>query len=77
FGVVNDTQARSIHLAFAIFLAFAAFPSARTKVQLVLGIGVPILLCLLFVYSAKEDTPVWWIPLVGLAVAGAVWLGSP
>ncbi len=29
FGVLNDTQARSIHLAFAIFLAFTAYP-ART-----------------------------------------------
>ena len=77
FGVFNDTQARSIHLAFAIFLAFAAFPSARTKVQLALGIGVPILLCFLFMYSAKEGTPIWWIPLVGMAVAGAVWAGSP
>jgi len=77
FGVFNDTQARSIHLAFAIFLAFAAFPSARTKTQLVLGIGVPFLLCFLFMYSAKEGTPIWWIPLVALAVSGAVWAGSP
>ncbi|MEZ5934708.1 MAG: TRAP transporter permease [Alphaproteobacteria bacterium] len=27
FGVFNDTEARSIHLAFAIFLAFAAYPA--------------------------------------------------
>ena len=26
FGVLNDTEARSIHLAFALFLAFTAFP---------------------------------------------------
>ncbi|WP_323037012.1 TRAP transporter permease [Pararhodobacter sp.] len=77
FGVFNDTQARSIHLAFAIFLAFAAFPSSRTKVQLVLGIGVPFLLGFLFMYSAKEDTPIWWIPLVAVAVSGAVYAGSP
>ena len=29
FGVFNDTEARSIHLAFAIFLAFTAFPALR------------------------------------------------
>jgi TRAP transporter 4TM/12TM fusion protein len=28
-GVFNDTQARSIHLAFAIFLAFLAYPALR------------------------------------------------
>ncbi|MGB5773638.1 MAG: hypothetical protein WBP89_03115, partial [Sedimenticolaceae bacterium] len=27
FGVFNNTEARSIHLAFAIFLAFTAFPA--------------------------------------------------
>ena len=27
FGVFNDTEARSIHLAFAIFLAFTAYPA--------------------------------------------------
>lgn len=36
FGVFNDTEARSIHLAFAIFLAYLAFPafasSARNRV---------------------------------------------
>ncbi|HAI28176.1 MAG TPA: C4-dicarboxylate ABC transporter, partial [Thalassospira sp.] len=26
FGVLNSTEARSIHLAFAIFLAFMAYP---------------------------------------------------
>ena len=29
FGVFNDTEARSIHLAFAIFLAFTAFPAFK------------------------------------------------
>ena len=28
-GVINDTQARSIHLGFAIFLAFTAYPSMK------------------------------------------------
>nr|WP_198939343.1 TRAP transporter permease [Motiliproteus sp. MSK22-1] len=29
FGVINDTQARSIHLGFAIFLAFTAYPALK------------------------------------------------
>ena len=29
FGVLNDTEARSIHLAFAIFLAYTAFPAFK------------------------------------------------
>ncbi|MCB1922729.1 MAG: TRAP transporter permease [Gammaproteobacteria bacterium] len=29
FGVFNNTEARSIHLAFAIFLAFTAFPALK------------------------------------------------
>ena len=30
-GVFNDTQARAIHLAFALFLAFTAFPARRAS----------------------------------------------
>ncbi|MGH6622527.1 MAG: TRAP transporter permease, partial [Burkholderiaceae bacterium] len=29
FGVFNDTEARAIHLAFGLFLAFLAFPATR------------------------------------------------
>ncbi|WP_299019311.1 TRAP transporter permease [uncultured Photobacterium sp.] len=29
FGVLNDTEARSIHLAFATFLAFTAYPALK------------------------------------------------
>ncbi|CAG1015663.1 hypothetical protein BURC_01020 [Burkholderiaceae bacterium] len=29
FGVLNDTEARAIHLAFALFLAFTAWPASR------------------------------------------------
>src|SRR5688500_13943346 len=36
FGILNDTEARAIHLAFAVFLAFCAYPafkrSSRTTV---------------------------------------------
>ncbi len=77
FGVFNDTEARSIHLAFAIFLAFAAFPAARTKFQLGLGIAVPLILGGLLMFSAKGGTGVWWIPIVAIAVVAAVALGSP
>ena len=56
WGVFNDTEARSIHLAFAIFLAFAAFPAARTKFQLILGVSVPIILAALFMSGAKDGT---------------------
>jgi len=77
FGVFNDTEARSIHLAFAIFLTFAAYPSARTPVQLVLGVGVPILLCILFIVGAKDDVPIWWIPVLTAALVIAILLGSP
>ena len=76
FGVFNDTEARSIHLAFAIFLAFAAFPADRTKFQLGLGMAVPLILAALFMMSSKDGTAVWWIPLVALAISGAVYLGS-
>ena len=29
FGVLNDTEARAVHLGFALFLAFAAWPASR------------------------------------------------
>jgi TRAP transporter 4TM/12TM fusion protein len=29
FGILNDTEARAIHLAFAVFLAFCAFPASK------------------------------------------------
>ena len=31
FFVINDTEARSIHLAFAMFLAYAAFPTFKSS----------------------------------------------
>ncbi|MEO1193351.1 MAG: TRAP transporter permease [Pseudomonadota bacterium] len=77
FGVFNDTEARSIHLSFALFLTFAAFPATRSPFQLGLGVLVPALLCLLFMVGAKEDTPTWFVPIVGILVIGAIVLGSP
>ncbi len=31
FGVLNDTEARSIHLTFAVFLAFTAYPALKNS----------------------------------------------
>lgn len=31
FGVLNDTQARSIHLGFALFLAFTSYPAFKSS----------------------------------------------
>jgi len=31
FGIINATEARSIHLAFAIFLAFTAYPAMKSS----------------------------------------------
>tara|TARA_R110002049_G_scaffold117332_2_gene270488 strand:+ start:66601 stop:69354 length:2754 start_codon:yes stop_codon:yes gene_type:complete len=77
FGLFNDTLARSIHLGFAVFLGVMAFPAARTKFQVVLGIVVPLALAALFMISAKDATPVWWVPLPALFVVATVVLGSP
>jgi len=31
FFVINDTEARAIHLAFAVFLAYTAFPTFKSS----------------------------------------------
>ena len=31
FGVLNDTEARAIHLGFAIFLAYLAYPALKSS----------------------------------------------
>ncbi|MXU64555.1 TRAP transporter permease [Oceanomicrobium pacificus] len=77
FGVFNDTEARSIHLAFAIFLAFCAYPAVRSRGQLVLGITVPVVLGILFMIGAKDGVSTWWIPVISLLMVAAVILGSP
>jgi TRAP transporter 4TM/12TM fusion protein len=76
-GIFNDTEARSIHLAFAIFLAFAAFPAARTMVQLGMGLAVPIVLGALFMVGGEGVLPLWFVPLVVVAVCAAIVAGSP
>ncbi len=77
WGVFNDTEARSFHLAFALFLAFAAYPAARSPAQLGLAFVVPALLTVLFMYGAKEGVPVWWVPIPGILLIASIWFGSP
>ena len=62
FGVLNDTQARFIHLGFAIFLTYSVFPAARTPFQLGLAVAIPAILTVLFMFGAKEGVATWWIP---------------
>ena len=77
WGVFNDTEARSIHLAFALALAFLAFPPERSAVQLGLGLAVPITLGILFMVGATGVLPVWYIPLITLVVVACVLAPSP
>ncbi|MGQ7848332.1 TRAP transporter permease [Granulosicoccus sp. 3-233] len=76
-GILNDTQARSFHLAFALFLGFAAYPAARSRLDLAIGLSVPALLVVLFMIGAKEGVNTWWIPVFGLCVMAAILAGSP
>ena len=75
--VLNDTQARSIHLAFALFLAFLAFPATKSPVETALSLAVPAILAGLFIYGSKGSFPVWMIAGIAAAVILAILLGSP
>lgn len=77
FAIISATDARAVHLAFALFLAFMAYPAERSPFQLGLGIGVPLILSGLFIYGAPGDMPAWWIGLIALALIAAILLGSP
>ncbi|MDO5603949.1 MAG: TRAP transporter permease [Paracoccus sp. (in: a-proteobacteria)] len=77
FGIIGATDARAVHLAFAMFLAFMAYPAERSPFQLGLGIAVPVILAGLFIYGAPASMPAWWIVLSAGAMITAVLLGSP
>lgn len=77
FGVLNDTETRSIHLAFALFLTFMAYPAERSRFQLGLGVFIPALMAVLFMVGSKDATPIWWIPIIAAAVIAAILMGSP
>ena len=74
FGVFNDTEARSIHLGFAIVLAILAFPPESSKFQRILGPLVPLVLGGLLALSAADlDVfPVWLVGLISVVIAIAV-----
>src|SRR5262245_8360501 len=66
FGVFNDTEARAIHLAFALLLAFAGYPalksSPRNRVPLfdwllaAAGIGAVLYLIVFYNISSFSTT---------------------
>jgi len=65
FFVLNSTEARSIHLAFAMFLAYTAFPSFKSSPRSYIPIqdwilGLVAAFCSLYLflfYSALADRP--------------------
>jgi len=71
FGVFNDTEARSIHLAFSLVLAFLAFPPEDTPVQRILGIATPAVLGGLLAMCAGDTFPAWIVLVVTAAVVVA------
>ncbi|MEO1532321.1 MAG: TRAP transporter fused permease subunit, partial [Pseudomonadota bacterium] len=76
FGVFGSNEARSIHLAFAVFLAFLAFPAAKSTAGTGMGVAVPIILACLFMFGG-EGAVIFIIPILALGVAAAIILGSP
>lgn len=82
FGIFNSTEARSIHLAFAVFLAYAAFPMIKgkhdTKVPIydwVLALAAAFSASYLFVFydelATRPGAPITqdlWVALVGLVL---------
>ncbi|MBU2956532.1 TRAP transporter permease [Paracoccus sp. 1_MG-2023] len=77
FAIISATDARSVHLAFALFLAFMAYPAEKSPFQLGLGIFVPLLLSGLFIYGSPDAMPIWFIVLVAAGLIGAILMGSP
>jgi TRAP transporter 4TM/12TM fusion protein len=82
FGIFNSTEARSIHLAFAVFLAYAAFPMIKgkhdTKVPIydwVLALLAAFAASYLFVFydqlATRPGAPITrdlWVALGGLVL---------
>ncbi|MEO9458776.1 MAG: TRAP transporter permease [Lentilitoribacter sp.] len=54
-GVWNDTQTRAIHLAFAVFLAFVAFPTLKTSPRR----HIPIQDWILALVAAGSSAYIW------------------
>ena len=82
FGIFNSTEARSIHLAFAVFLAYSAFPMIKgkhsTKVPVydwVLALAAAFAASYLYVFydqlSTRPGAPITmdlWVALTGLVL---------
>lgn len=82
FGIFNSTEARSIHLAFAVFLAFSAFPMIKgvhaNKVPVydwILALAAAFSASYLFVFynelSTRPGAPITmdlWVALGGLVL---------
>lgn len=82
FGIFNSTEARSIHLAFAVFLAFSAFPMVKGKhankvpvYDWVLALAAAFAASYIYVFyqelSSRPGAPNTmdlWVALVGLAL---------
>ncbi|WP_378943274.1 TRAP transporter permease [Paracoccus sp. R86501] len=77
FGIISATDARAVHLAFAMFLGFMAYPAEKSPFQIGLGVAVPVLLAGLFIYGAPSSMPVWFIGMAAAGVVAAVLMGSP
>ena len=56
-GIFNDTEARSIHLTFAVFLAFVAFPAFKRSSRTVVPISDWVL-ALIGAFCAVLPVPV-------------------
>ncbi|MGC8121010.1 TRAP transporter permease [Marinobacter sp. VGCF2001] len=82
FGILNSTEARSIHLAFAVFLAFSAFPMVKgvhaTKIPIydwILALAAAFSASYLYVFydalAQRPGAPITvdlWVALVGLVL---------
>ena len=76
FGILNDTEARSIHLAFSIFLSYTAFPAMKGSPRDLIPwqdwamalVGAVCAAYLFLMYSALADrpgNPEWYDLVVG------------
>src|SRR6056297_79145 len=82
FAIFNSTEARSIHLAFAVFLAFSAFPMIKGRhvnivpiYDWILALVAAFCASYLFVFyeelSTRPGAPITqdlWVALVGLVL---------
>ncbi|MBE8157795.1 MAG: TRAP transporter permease [Betaproteobacteria bacterium] len=83
FGVINDTRTRAIHLAFAIFLAYLAYPTlargprnwipARDWAAAIIGAGGAAYICLFYEDIARRSGAPNTVDLIAAGI-GVVFL---